>query len=51
MMKKGDLALDTVGKLIIGVVFLLLIILALYLFKEKMYALLESMKRVLRFGA
>ena len=49
-MKKGDIAWDTIAKLIIALVFLLLISVALYLLKDKMYALLDQIKRALRFG-
>ena len=49
-MKKGDIAWDTIAKLLIALAFLLIISLMLYLFKDKLAALFESSKRILRFG-
>ena len=50
-MKKGDLAGDTIAKLLIALVFLLILSIALYLFKGKIVDLLDTIKRVMRFGA
>ena len=49
-MAKGDLAWDTIGKMILGLVFLLIIILVIYAFREKLSDMLAGLKRGLRFG-
>ncbi len=49
-MRKGDLAGETVVKLLIALAFLLILTIALYLLKDKMVSLLDGIKRTLRFG-
>lgn len=49
-MARGDIAWDTIGKLLIALAFLLLAVLIIYLFRDKMLDLLEQIKRVMRFG-
>jgi len=49
-MKKGDVAWDTIAKLMIALAFLLLAGIIIFLFRDKMVALLDQIKRILRFG-
>ena len=49
-MKKGDVAWDTIAKLLMALVLLLILAVALYLMKDKMVSLFDHIKRVLRFG-
>jgi len=50
MFKKGELGWEEVAKIIIVLVFLIIIITIVYLFKDKTSSLLESIKNILRFG-
>ncbi len=49
MRKKGELEMDTIGKLIIALVVLILLITFIFLFKEKLGNLFDKFFEVLRF--
>ena len=53
-MKKGDLSLETVGKLLLGLVLLIIVVLMIYYLKGKLYgdegSLVELFKGFIRFG-
>lgn len=49
-LKKGDIEFDTILKLIIALVILIVIISLIYLFKSKSLSILDSVKELLRFG-
>ena len=48
--KKADIEFDTVLKLLIGLIVLLIIVGLIFLFKDKLIAILEKIKEILRFG-
>ena len=48
MEKKGDLAWDTIGKLVIALAFLLLMLVILYLFKDKLIGITDQIKALFR---
>lgn len=50
-MKKGEIAWDTIAKLLLALAFLLILSIALYLMRDKMALILERITRILRFGA
>ncbi len=50
MNKKGEFGWEEIAKILLALVFLLIIITLIYLFKDKTSSLLESIKNLLRFG-
>ncbi|AJF62398.1 MAG: hypothetical protein QT11_C0001G0249 [archaeon GW2011_AR20] len=50
MFKRGELGWEEIAKIIIVLVFLIIVIAIVYLFKDKTGSLLESIKNILRFG-
>ncbi|HLC58234.1 MAG TPA: hypothetical protein VJI68_00065 [Candidatus Nanoarchaeia archaeon] len=48
--KKGDIEFDTIIKLIVAVICLLIAISLIYFFKDKSLAIIDSIKDILRFG-
>ncbi len=50
MNKKGDLELELVIKLLIGIIVLFIIIGLIFLFKNKSVNIIERVKGILRFG-
>ncbi|MDD5650570.1 MAG: hypothetical protein PHF86_09175 [Candidatus Nanoarchaeia archaeon] len=50
MNKKGDFPMETVGKLLVALAVLLLLLAIMWLGKEKIMSLIESLTNILRFG-
>ncbi|MBS3168795.1 hypothetical protein J4216_06720 [Candidatus Woesearchaeota archaeon] len=50
MNKKADFEFETVIKLMIGAIILIIIITLVFLFKDKSISILDSIKNILRFG-
>jgi uncharacterized protein YoxC len=50
MFKKGDVGWEEIAKILIALVFLIILILIAYLFKDKLSSTLEYIKTILRFG-
>jgi hypothetical protein len=48
--KKGDLEFDTILKLIIGIIVLLVVIGLIFLFKDKSLVIIDKIKDLFRFG-
>ncbi|HZX12659.1 MAG TPA: hypothetical protein VFE88_04355 [Candidatus Nanoarchaeia archaeon] len=49
-MRKGDLAWDTIGKLVIGLAFMVVLALIIFFARDKMGELLKELVKALRFG-
>ncbi len=49
-MEKRGLVWDELGKFIIGIVILIILILIIYLFRDKLNQLIETFKNIVRFG-
>jgi len=50
LMRKGDLAWDTIGKLVIGLAFMVVLALIIFFARDKMGELLKELVKALRFG-
>jgi hypothetical protein len=50
-MKKGNLELDTLGKIILLVIIILILVVVAYLMKDKIVDLLDKASKILRFKA
>lgn len=48
--KKADIEFDTVLKLLVGLIILLIIVGLIFMFKDKSLLILEKIKEILRFG-
>jgi len=48
-MKKGSLEIDTMGKIILVVIFVLVLVIVTYLFKDKIVDLISQAGKILRF--
>ena len=48
--KNGEIAFDTIAKLVIALIILTLIIVFIFLLKDKSLALFEKIRDLLRFG-
>ncbi len=49
-MKRGALTWDYIGKILIGVAFLLILALVIWMFKGNLYDVFEKFKEVVTFG-
>ena len=50
MNKKGDFGWEEIAKIILVIVFLIILILIAFLYKEKALAFIEKLKDLIRFG-
>lgn len=50
MFKKGDMGWEEIAKILIVLVFLVILILIAYMFRDKINLLLEYIKTAIRFG-
>lgn len=50
MFKKGELGWEEIAKILLVLVFLIMIIAISFLFRDKIYLVLENIKTTLRFG-
>jgi len=50
MFKKGELGWEEIARILLVLIFLIIIIAIVYLFRDKLNTTLESIKNILRFG-
>ncbi|MEK6907586.1 MAG: hypothetical protein AABW45_03590 [Nanoarchaeota archaeon] len=50
MFKKGEFGWEEIAKILLALIFLIIIIAIVYLFKDKINSTLESLKNIIRFG-
>jgi len=50
MNKRGDIEWDELGKTLLALVLLLVLVIAIWLLRDKLFSLLETVKNILRFG-
>ena len=49
-MKKGDIELDYLAKIIIAIAFLLLMAFLIWIFKDKLFEFSDKLKEIFKFG-
>lgn len=49
-MKKGDIELDYLAKIVIAVAFLLLMVFLIWIFKDKLFEFGDKLKEIFKFG-
>jgi len=50
MFKKGELGWEEIARILLVLIFLIIIIAIVYLFRDKLNTAIESIKNILRFG-
>jgi len=51
MFKKGEMGWEEISKILIVILFLIVMIAIAFLFKDKLYTLVEDIKTLVRFGS